>query len=265
MQVRMALTPTRSHGGSQGFKSPHLHPHNIAGQSVAEPPSAALLSSPSPPWATMGPRPPGPRRRTTVPSGSAGWCRTARPDGRGAPRRPPGMRSPSSPDALVAGRHTRARNAVTHSGPPCGAVNTKASGSSRPARWAASSRPRTGQADRATAGPGLGRPHVQHAPDLDHDLGHAEAVDPEGSGLGPSAATTPPPSTSPSTGRPSSTLNKQPRTEGKQPPRLVQQQEGSDAIGRVVRPAGTVAVVAEPASVGLVALMMAECSPSPTW
>ena len=27
--------PTRSHGGSQGFKSPHLHPQNLAGQSVA--------------------------------------------------------------------------------------------------------------------------------------------------------------------------------------------------------------------------------------
>jgi hypothetical protein len=38
------------------------------------------------------------------------------------------MRSPSSPAAPVAGRHTRARNAVTRSGPPCGAVNTKASG-----------------------------------------------------------------------------------------------------------------------------------------
>ena len=44
------------------------------------------------------------------------------------------IRSPSRPAALVAGRHTRARNAVTRSGPPCGALNTKASGSSRPAR-----------------------------------------------------------------------------------------------------------------------------------
>jgi hypothetical protein len=31
-----------------------------------------------------------------------------------------------------------------------------------------------GQPDRAPAGPGLGRPDVQHAPDLDHDLGHRD-------------------------------------------------------------------------------------------
>ena len=49
------------------------------------------------------------------------------------------MRSPSRPAVVVAGRQTRARNAVTRSGPPCGAVNTKASGSPAPARWAASS------------------------------------------------------------------------------------------------------------------------------
>ena len=31
-----------------------------------------------------------------------------------------------------------------------------------------------GQPDRAPAGPGLGRPDVQHAPDLNHDLGHLD-------------------------------------------------------------------------------------------
>ena len=49
------------------------------------------------------------------------------------------MRRPSTPAALGAGRHTRARNPVTRSGPPCGAVNTKLSGSPGSARWAASS------------------------------------------------------------------------------------------------------------------------------
>ena len=49
------------------------------------------------------------------------------------------MHSPSSPAALVAGRHTRARDAVTRSGPPCGTVNTKGSGWPGSAKWAASS------------------------------------------------------------------------------------------------------------------------------
>ena len=29
--------PTRSHGGSQGFKSPHLHPHNALVTGLADP------------------------------------------------------------------------------------------------------------------------------------------------------------------------------------------------------------------------------------
>jgi hypothetical protein len=35
---------------------------------------------------------------------------------------------------------------------------------------------RPGQRDDAPAGPGLGRPHVQLVPDLDHDLGHVDGA-----------------------------------------------------------------------------------------
>ena len=46
---------------------------------------------------------------------------------------------------------------------------------------------------------------------------------------------------------------------------VAQQQEESDASGRVVRLIGMAAATAGLASTGLVALTMAECSPSPTW
>jgi hypothetical protein len=62
-----------SHGGSQGFKSPHLHPTIPQVRAPSTSPGAALSSSPGPPGATLGPRPTRWASRTTVPVG-AGSC-----------------------------------------------------------------------------------------------------------------------------------------------------------------------------------------------
>ena len=74
------------------------------------------------------------------------------------------MRSPSRPAALVAGRHTRARNPLTRNGPPWGAVNTSSSRAAgrpeMPGQLARSPR----QTDTTPAGPRLGRPDEQPAP-----------------------------------------------------------------------------------------------------
>jgi hypothetical protein len=81
-----ALDLTRKRSQVQTLSRP---PHNTPAQSVVGASSAALLSFPDAPGATLGSRP---DRRGTAPPGSlapAGRCRRARPGGRGAPRRPP--------------------------------------------------------------------------------------------------------------------------------------------------------------------------------